>query len=74
MSTKVKFKWKDVKQQAFDKIKEIVARNTLLIYRDFNECFDIHINASDFQLVAVIIQNGKLIAFYRCKLTLAQSR
>ena len=31
-STKVTFKWTDVKQQAFDKIKQMVARDTLLIY------------------------------------------
>ena len=35
-STKVNFKWTDVEQQAFDKIKQIVARETLLIYPDFN--------------------------------------
>ena len=47
-STKVKFKWTDAKQQAFDKIKRIVARDTLLIYTDFNEHFDIHTDASNF--------------------------
>ena len=47
-STKVKFKWTDAKQQAFDKIKQTVARDTLLLYLDFNESFDIHTDASDF--------------------------
>ena len=46
---KVKVKWTDVKQQVFDKIKRIVARDTLLIYPDFNERFDIHTDASDFK-------------------------
>ena len=53
-STKVKFKWTDVEQQAFDKNKLIVPRNTLLIYPDFSEHFDIHADASYFQLGAVI--------------------
>ena len=67
-STRVSFKWIDAKQKALDKIKQIVARNTLLIYPDFNECFDIHTDASDFQLVSFIIQYGKPIAFYSRKL------
>ena len=53
-STKVNFKWIDVKQQSFDKIKQIVACDTLLIYPDFNERFDIHTDDSDFQLGSVI--------------------
>ena len=28
MRTKVKFKWTDVEQEAFDEIKQIVARDT----------------------------------------------
>ena len=68
-STKVKFKWIDVEQQAFHKFKQIVARDTMLLYPDFNERFDIHMYASDFQLGAVIIQNGKPIALYSRKYT-----
>ena len=47
-STKVTFKWTDDKKKVFDKIKRIVARDTLLIYPYFNKRFDIHIDASDF--------------------------
>ena len=72
-SNKVKFKWTDTEQQAFDKIKQIVACNILLIYPDFNERFDIYTDASDFQLGVVIIQNGKPIDFHSSKLTTAQS-
>ena len=42
---------------------------TLLDYPYFNEEFKIHTNASDFQLGAIINQNGKLITFYSIKLT-----
>ena len=47
-STKLTFEWTYVKQQAFDKIKQIVARNTLLIYPYFSERFDIYTDASGF--------------------------
>ena len=66
---KRKFKWTKVEQDVFDKIKRIVARDTLLTYTDFNESFKSHINDSAFQLRAVISQKGKPIAFYSRKLT-----
>ena len=34
-----KFKWEKVEQDAFDEIKRIVARDTLLTYPDFNGNF-----------------------------------
>ena len=36
MSIKRNFKWKQVEQDAFNKIKRIVARGNLLTYPDFN--------------------------------------
>ena len=39
---KRKFKWTKIKQDALDKIKRIVARDTLLTYPDSNETFKIH--------------------------------
>ena len=68
-STKVNFKWIDVEQQAIDKIKRKVSRDTLLIYPGFNERFDIHTVASGFQLGKLISYNGKPIPFYGRKLT-----
>ena len=62
------FKWKIFEQDAFVKIKLIVAHDTLLTYPDFNETFEIHTDASAFQLGAVIIHKGKTIAFYSEKL------
>ena len=43
-------------------------------YPDFKKPFDIHTDTSDLQLGAVIIQNGKPIAFYSRKLNPAQTR
>ena len=46
MTNKRKSKWKKTKQDAFNKIKRITVRNTLLTYPDFNETFKIHTNTS----------------------------
>ena len=51
-----------------------MACDNLLTYPDFNETFKIHTNASAFQLRAVIIQKGKLNAFYSRKLTDVQEK
>ena len=72
-STKITFKWTNVEQKAFNKIRQIVARDTLLTYPDLNERFDIHTYASNFKLGAVISQNCKPTALYSRKLTPAQS-
>ena len=72
-SKKARFKWGDEEQKAFDAIKRAVGRETLLAYPDFNKTFDIHTDASDLQLGAVISQQGKPIAFYSRKLTETQT-
>ena len=68
-SNKVKFKWTDIEQKLFDNIKRAVAQDTLLAYTDLNKCFDIHKYTINYQLGAVIIQDGKPIAFYSRKPT-----
>jgi hypothetical protein len=69
-----KWQWTDVEQKAFDTMKRIIARETLLAYPDFNQPFNIHTDASHTQLGAVISQNIKPIAFYSRKLNPAQTR
>ena len=71
---KRKYKWTKVEQDIFNKIKRIVARDTLLTYPDFNEDLKIHENYSVFQLGAPIIQKVKPSPFYSRKLTGAQQR
>ena len=73
-SIKQKFKWTQVKQDAFEEIKRILARYTLLNYPDFNETFKIHTDDSAFQLRAVISQKGKPIVFCSIKITDSQQR
>jgi transposase InsO family protein len=73
-SKNVKFKWTNTEQKAFDTMKRIMARETLLAYPDFNAEFHIYTDASKVQLGAVIVQNNRPIAFFSRKLTPAQTR
>ena len=73
-SNKCKWDWTDKHQKMFEAIKNVFLRKTLLSYPDFNQPFDIHTDASDLQLGAVIIQNKKPIAFNSQKLNPAQTR
>ena len=57
-----------MEQKSVGDIKHTVSQDTLLEYPYFNECFDVHMDASNYQLGAVIIQNIKTIAFYSLKL------
>ena len=43
-----------------------------LVYPDFNKTFEIHADASDYQLGAVISQENKPIGFFSRKLTKPQ--
>ena len=63
-----------MEQKVFDDIKQAVAHDTLLSYSDFNKYFDIHTDASNYQLVALIRQDNKPIDFYSHKLTRPQTR
>ena len=64
--------WTPQAENAFIEMKRIIARETILAYPDFNKKFSIYTDASDFQLGAVIMQEGKPLAFYSRKLTSAQ--
>jgi hypothetical protein len=46
-----------------------MAANALAAYPDHNKRFNVYTDASDFQLGACIIQEGKLVAYFSCKLT-----
>jgi len=53
---------------------KVIVKETLLAYPDFNKPFQIHMDASHYQLGAVVSQEGKPIAFYIRKLNPAQTR
>ena len=71
---KTKWKWEKEHQESFDACKKIIAREVMLSYPDFSKPFEIHTDASHYQLGAVISQDGKPIAFYSRKLNDAQTR
>jgi hypothetical protein len=74
VSKKQKFVWEKEQQHAFETIKKIISKETLLIYPNFNEPFQIHTDASHRQMGAVISQKGMPIAFWSKKLKDAQVR
>ena len=74
MSNKREFKLAKIEQDAFDEIKRIVARDTLLDYTDLNEEFKIHTDDSKSQLWAVINHKVKPVAFHSKKITDVQKR
>ena len=53
------FKWTDKMQDAFVKIKALIATDTMSACPDHNKSFDIYTDASDYQLGAVILQEGR---------------
>jgi hypothetical protein len=74
VSNKVKWKWTEVEQHAFEEVKQMVIREALLSYPDFSREFHVYADASDYQLGGVIMQDGKPIAYYTRKLNKAQSK
>jgi hypothetical protein len=69
LKMKASIKWTDEMQKAFDKMCLLMAANALAAYPDHNTQFGIYIDASDFHLGACIIQEGRLGAYFSCKLT-----
>ena len=67
-----KIKWTEELETAFQAVKNMVSKSAMLTYPDWSQPFDIHTDASDFQLGAVISQGGKPIAFFSRKLNSAQ--
>jgi hypothetical protein len=68
----VPFIWGPRQVQAFDTMKAMIAADAMTTYPDLNLPFDIYTDASDYQLGAAIIQNGKPIAYWSKKLTESQ--
>jgi hypothetical protein len=68
------WRWTDVEENAFRTIIRIMGREVLLVYPDFEKPFEIHTDASDYQMGAVLHQEGKPIAFYSKKLNNQQKK
>ena len=72
LKTPKTYHWDDRCQQAFQQMKSLIASDALLAYPDHNQVFDIETDASDYQLGAIIKQNGVPVAYYTRKLNSAQ--
>jgi hypothetical protein len=72
MKKRPPIKWTDEMQQAFDKMQLLMAANALAAYLDHNKRFGIYTDASEFQLGACIIQEGRPVAYFSQKLTKSQ--
>ncbi len=58
--------------KTFDKMRLLMAANALADYPDHNKRFGVYTDASDFQLGACIIQEGRPVAYFSQKLTKSQ--
>jgi hypothetical protein len=72
MKNRAPIKWTDEMQKWFDKTRLLMAANALAAYPDHNKRFNKYTDASDFQLDACIIQEGRPVAYYLQKLTKSQ--
>jgi hypothetical protein len=71
---KVPWHWDEVNQRAFDHVKATIAKDVVLVYRDYSKVFEIYTAASSKQLGTVITQDNRPIAFFSWKLSNTQRK
>jgi hypothetical protein len=59
-------------QDAFDKMRLLMAADALSAYPDRNTQFDIFTDSSDYQMGVCIMKEGRPVAYYSKKLNIAQ--
>ena len=74
ISKDVPYEWTNEHEKAFKEMKTVIGQETMLTILDFNKKFHVYTNASNTQLRAVIMQEGKPLAFYSHKMNSAQKR
>jgi hypothetical protein len=61
---KRKFTWEAQHEQAFQKMKDIIAQDIMLTYPQFDKPFHIYTDASELQIGSVIMQDSKPLGFF----------
>lgn len=59
-----------IHQQAFGNVKADIAKDITFAYPDYIQGFEIYVDSSKLQLVALITQNNRPIAFFGQKLSM----
>ena len=69
---RVPFKMLKIHLDAFKEAKEMIMTEAKLVFPDFTKPFHLYTDASDIQLGATLVQDGKPLGFYTRKLNGAQ--
>ena len=69
---KKNWKWGPAEAKAFIEAKKMLAKAAMLSFPDFTKPFHLYSDASDKQLGATVVQDGKPLGFYTRKLNPAQ--
>ena len=67
-----RFVWTKAMNEAFERMKALMAQDAFTAYPDHNKPFVIFTDASDLQMGGVIMQEGKPVAYFSKKLNAAQ--